>query len=156
MVTIGQVMLMLVGFALKAEIAIRLHPVAARQVAPGELYDIPHVEAHDEHLTQLQGVYVFVVELHLAHLPLVAAAEHQSADVDGKEATPREMLVIDYFHLCYSLSFMLQIYNFIWKLGVFERGKRQVSPKKLPYTTADINCSPMATGRLNRTTKRVC
>ena len=107
MVTIGQVVLMLVGLSLKAEIAIRLHPVAARQVAPGELYDIPHVEAHDEHLTQLQGVYVFVVELHLAHLPLVAAAEHQSADVDGKEATPREMLVIDYFHIvCKSTLFL--------------------------------------------------
>lgn len=95
MVQVAQVVLMVVGLLLEADMEVCLEAVAVFDEQEEPFEHIPQIEADEEQFTLLGGVDALVVEfrgIELLH------GEDDAEEVDGIEAAPeRETLDVDYF-----------------------------------------------------------
>jgi hypothetical protein len=107
MVQVVQVVLVVVGLLLEADVEVCLEAVAVFDEQEEPFEHIPQIEADVEQLPLLGGVDALVVEfrgIELLH------GEDDAKEVDGIEAThEREMLDVDYFRHLYELSVCLMV-----------------------------------------------
>lgn len=80
MFEIGEVVLVLVGFALERYVAVSAYEVMILDEAHDPLKKVPYEKKHEQHLTLLSGVDAFVVVFGWGE---PAASEDESTDVDG-------------------------------------------------------------------------
>ena len=94
MVQVFQVVLMVVGLLLKADVEVCLEAIAVFGEQEEPFEHIPQIEADVEQFTLLGGVDALVVELHGIEF---LHGEDDAKEVDGIEAThERETLDVDY------------------------------------------------------------
>lgn len=98
---------MLVGFALERNVGVGS---SAHRQADEPLYDIPQIEAHDEHLQHLRRVDALVLN-EVCRDAHPFTAEQQAADVDGVVAAKGQQAVVDDFHLIYNLQFTINNFD---------------------------------------------
>ena len=95
MAQVVQVVLMVVGLLLKADVEVCLEAIAVFGEQEEPFEHIPQIEADVEQFTLLGGVDALVVELHGIEF---LYGEDDAEEVDGIEAAhERETLDVDYF-----------------------------------------------------------
>ena len=107
MAQVVQVVLMVVGLLLEADVEVGLEAIAVFGEQEDPFEHIPQIEADVEQLPLLGGVDALVVEfrdIELLH------GEDDAKEVDGIEtAHERETLDMDYFRHLYELSVCLMV-----------------------------------------------
>ena len=107
MAQVVQVVLMVVGLLLEADVEVCFEAVVVFGEQEEPFEHIPQIEADVEEFTLLGGVDALVVELHGIEF---LHSEDDAKEVDGIEAThERETLDVDYFRHLYELSVCLMV-----------------------------------------------
>ncbi len=107
MAQVVQVVLMVVGLLLEADVEVCFEAVAVFGEQEESFEHIPQIEADVEQFTLLGGVDALVVEFRGIELLL---GEDDAKEVDGIEAIhERETLDVDYYRHLYELSVCLMV-----------------------------------------------
>ena len=90
---------MLIGFALKTDVAVGAHHVSVAHEQNAPLDQIPHIEADEEQLNHLCGMDALVVEGYVGEIAAVTH-EDEAEEVDGQKSWRRQDAVVDNHGRC--------------------------------------------------------